>query len=263
MPLSSSSPSPPPTYIASAGAGDFKARLWDVTQQALITAFQPHSCTVTGLTWLDQQTFLSADESGYVVGNDVRAPSPAWSFGLSGCSVCTLALLMDPLQGGPWGPGDWLNYYGQSVHGGGGGGAATGRSSLIVAGCAGGAICVFDCRSGKVMASDKCGHSDDVRGVAVLPPVAIDQSAAAGAGVGLPTFATSSFDGTTSIWEIGQRGALTQICVLSGVHSDKVLGCAFVPKTQSIVTTGADGAVVVWSPGGGGDGGRCQDKGGR
>jgi len=84
----------------------------------------------------------------------------------------------------------------------------------------------------------------------------------------LATFATTSFDGSAAVWQLQQQsgsgpalratgpasGALgtnkfSQIAILSGAHTDKVLGCAFAPVTQQLVTTGADGMVVLWSPG--------------
>jgi len=232
-----------------------------VSTGGLITSFSPHRSCVQGLVWLDGQTFLSADEGGYVVGNDARSPTPAWSFALPEISVCTLSLLRSPLESNDI---TVANIYGA--------GATKGSARgglLVVAGGVGGAVCAFDCRSGKVLGAARL-HNDDVRGVVPMLPLT-PSSSSSQLEPPLPAFATTSFDGSAAVWQLqqpqsgpgpalratggqasgapGTNKGFSQISLLSGAHTDKVLGCAFAPLTQQLVTTGADGMVVLWSPG--------------
>jgi hypothetical protein len=72
---------------------------------------------------------------------------------------------------------------------------------------------------------------------------------------------TTSFDGQGAVWQLspqhfatsadggGEGGGydVTKVAGLSG-HTDKILSCAYSPLTHDIITSGADGNVLSWSP---------------
>jgi len=222
-----SGPSP---FLASAGAGDFCPRVWDVgTGSCLASLSAMHTGTVQALLWLDATTFTTADERGGLVGWDSRIDTHTWSVvAPEEFSFCSLALLS------PWS-------------------SSSPPFSPIVAGCSRGTVIVLDPRKLKPFNSLAAAqlHQDDVRGVAALPPSFSFSSLGRGqqqGQQGAPLFASASFDGSAAVWAL-QGQTFVRKALLQGAHSDKVLSVAAVAGGASgqLVTTGADGRVVLWS----------------
>ncbi len=226
--------------LASAGAGDSRPRLWDVSTGSAHSTLHGHSAPVHGLTWLDGATLLSACEEGTVIAHDLRMSGAAWKYTLPTGGVCTMIRLPNPQ--------DTANKW-------------------IAAGQIGGIVTVFNARSGAIMASDRL-HTDDVRALDILPEPKQIVSSFSGTSKkvsGIPSLVTTSFDGTAAVYGIGNSttggGALTgatggnageggfrRLANLNGAHTDKVLGCCVLAHSQQILTSGADGIVALWSP---------------
>ena len=224
-PLSGSGPSP---FVASAGAGDFCPRIWDVgTGSCLASLSALHTGVVQALLWLDATTFTTADEKGGLVGWDSRIDTHTWNVAApEGISFCSLALLS------PWA-------------------SSSPPFCPIVAGCSRGTVMVLDPRKIRPFSSLVAGqlHQDDVRSLTALPSSFSFSGRGQEQGQpGAPLFATASFDGTAAVWAL-QGQSFVQRALLQGAHTDKVLGVASVSGGPSgqLVTTGADGRVVLWT----------------
>ena len=90
--------------------------------------------------------------------------------------------------------------------------------------------------------------------------IAVPRNTNANTNTSYDDFATTSYDGTAAVWRINTNtntytntntntNTISRLASLDGgAHSDKVLGLVLVHATSQIVTTGADGRVVLWSP---------------
>eukprot|EP00605_Chrysophyceae_sp_TOSAG23-4_P001339 GSChrysophyteH1.ASY1.ANO1.1456.1 assembled CDS len=218
----------PSTHLlASAGAGDNRPRLWDVSTGCAHSTLHGHNAPVHGLTWLDGTTLLSGSEDGAVVAHDLRMSGAAWKYFIPS-GICTMIRLPNPQDSG---------------------------NKWIAAGQVGGIVSIFNARSGAIMASDRL-HKDDVRALDVLQEPKQIVSSFSGTSkkvLGMPSLVTTSFDGTAALWSVGNvakggEGGFQLLSKLGGAHSDKVLGCCALPHSQQILTSGADGIVALWSP---------------
>jgi hypothetical protein len=226
------------TLLASAGAGDNKPRLWDVSSglgvaHSVLTA---HADPVHGLAWV-HDLLLSGCERGVLIAHDARSPTPAW----------TLDLAQHPLLRAASAGGICCL-------------AAAGAGDQVVAGCMSGFVCVVDGRSRTVEAVHR-PHTDDVRSIATSAPWA-RRGSGSSSGSGVFGLATTSFDGSAALWDVDtslSSSVFTPRGVLSG-HTDKVLGVCVVPAprhgrasanvsdTVRVATSGADGRVILWDP---------------
>jgi WD40 repeat protein len=116
------------------------------------------------------------------------------------------------------------------------------------------------------MASDRL-HTDDVRALDVLiePKQVVKSFSGTSRKIpSMPALVTTSFDGTAALWGVSHsqtglpmtgatggnsdRGRFDRLSLLSGAHTDKVLGVCVLQQSQNILTSGADGVVALWSP---------------
>ncbi len=225
--------------VGSAGAGDNKPRLWDVSTGALHSTLFSHNAAVHGLVWLDGTTLLTGCEEGHVIAHDIRMSGAAWRYSIPAGGICTMISMPNPQ--------DTANKW-------------------IACGHNGGAVSIFNARSGAIMASDRL-HSDDVRALDVLiePKQVVKSFSGTSRKIpSMPALVTTSFDGTAALWGVSHsqtglpmtgatggnsdRGRFDRLSLLSGAHTDKVLGVCVLQHSQNILTSGADGVVALWSP---------------
>jgi WD40 repeat protein len=222
---------------------------------SLVSALAAHDEAVHGLAWLSPTLLLSGCEAGLLVAHDLRTQPhrPAWTLDLastpavqatgSSGGICCLQVV--PISMSLLGAGTGM-----------GAGAGTGGGSsfdLVLAGCIGGAVCILDCSRRAIIAAQKL-HSDDVRGIVpIASTTATGTRGHEGANQGALRFITTSFDGTAAIWRAYSDKhmkntpiSFRRLALLEG-HTDKVLGAAIVPRSQQVVTSGADGRVILWS----------------
>lgn len=165
------------------------------------------------MTWVqgEANTILTGCEQGRILAHDIRSPSPIWSIATTkNIGVCSLASL--------------------------------GASGNIVVGCMGGTVSLLDPRTGRLFYSNQL-HGDDIRSMASITDSSKN------------CFATSSYDGTAALWQLGFNSAESSSTVvekigdLSGGHTDKLLSISMsldINEKIVVVTSGADGNVVLW-----------------
>ena len=209
--------------LASGGAGDNSARIWDISKYSCISALEPHEDAVHGLTWIDSDLLLSGCDKGKIIAHDIRSRCAAWSIDLpklvgQALGICTMT-------------------------------ATTQGSDSVLLGCTNGLVIGISPRDRRVLAAEKL-HGDDVRGLCIAPWQDSNVS-------GLSSsfyFLTTSFDGTACVWRSHELIGINQskrpfqrLSVLQG-HTDKVLGAAIGPDNYEMITTGADGKALLWKP---------------
>jgi WD40 repeat protein len=62
----------------SAGAGDYRPRLWDVVQGVSTATLAAHEAAIHALLWIDPYTILSGCEAGVVAAHDLRSGNVIW-----------------------------------------------------------------------------------------------------------------------------------------------------------------------------------------
>lgn len=163
---------------------------------------------------------LSGCDKGALLAHDTRTASVAWSIQLSANGICHLGSLCD---------------------------------NLLFSGHTNGEVNIFDVRTRRKMSSHVL-HGGDVRSVALWtqpPPSSAPQLDSASHLFAL----TTSFDGQGSVWRLSsQQGSssssggldVAKVARLAG-HTDKILSAVYSPRTHDVVTSGADGNVLMWS----------------
>jgi WD40 repeat protein len=115
------------------------------------------------------------------------------------------------------------------------------NNGVILSGHHNGNTAVIDIYARNIISVNKL-HNEDVRSVLLWSGSSSSQSFAL----------TTSFDTMGNIWKVSTKQSLqhqifTKFKVLKG-HSDKILCSAYSYSTGNIITTGADGNVIFWSP---------------
>lgn len=233
---------------ASGGAGDFRPRLWDVATESCQRILTEHRSTIHGLVWLNDQVLVTGCEDGVLTAHDVRDRHAIWSYSLSELllqtpggrdpvarSICALEHV--PLLTTPFAkpaPGAFV---------------PPAIGGVLAIGCLNGSLSFLqtDVVPARLLVDQPAAHSADVRTVLALPDYHSGQRLN-------PLVFSASYDSTASLWACtpAQRRvdpALELRCqaTLRAGHSDKVLCAAALQSSASIVTSGADGRVVLWN----------------
>ncbi len=221
--------------LGSAGAGDFVPRVWDVSTNNCISSnnFAAHKDCIHGFIWYDSNVFVTGCDQGQLIAHDIRTSQAIWSINKvtdihnDKIGICCL---------------EYYNNENESQN--------RIYEDMVLVGCTGGIISNLSFRERKIMYSERI-HGDDIRGINILPNRHIKGSKS------LPLdnlhtsiyYAASSFDGTSSIWRKDFSATNNRyyhsMYKLSG-HTDKVLGITHVPISNDIITSGADGKVLLW-----------------
>jgi WD40 repeat protein len=119
------------------------------------------------------------------------------------------------------------------------------NEDLLFIGCTKGIVTVLNMNERRVLLAEKL-HNDDVKGIYELNSVSKD-----------PFVVTTSFDGSAAVWKVdhstlqrqkrygsGDKAFHMQSSLLG--HTDKILGLSVDNNTNDIVTSGADGKVLLW-----------------
>jgi len=186
---------------------------------------------VHGLLWLDSNVFLTASEDSVVRAFDGRSGGVAWAVDvtarqtqLGGC-CCMAAFQVD-------------------------------REDRLLLGHMGGFVTSFSVSERRILQQTKL-HKDEIRNVSITyqPTTHGEQ---------IPFMLTSSSDTTSALWRLPtseatamraaaaasdrSNGDITLVTTFRG-HSDKVLNAQFLGGDGGgIVSCGADGKVLLWSP---------------
>lgn len=233
---------------ASGGAGDFRPRLWDVATESCQRILTEHKSTIHGLVWLNDQVLVTGCEDGVLTAHDVRDRHAIWSYSLSELlqqtpggrdpvtrSICALEHV--PLLTTPFAkpaPGAFV---------------PPAMGGVLAVGCLSGSLSFLqtDVVPARVLVDQPAAHSADVRTVLALPDYHSGQRQQ-------PLVFSASYDSTASLWACtpAQRRLdpvlqLRSQATLRAGHSDKVLCAAALQSSASIVTSGADGRVVLWN----------------
>ena len=199
----------------------------------------PHADTVHGLTWLGDQVLATGDEAGGILVHDLRSSQVVWSINLSDLrrsaesssssalrSICCLSAISTQPAGSP---------------------SSSWQEMVLGVGCTGGHLTLLT--SEKIIFDQKL-HSDDIRSLDLLS-YAYHHSLQAFSSFHQLQLLTSSYDASSALWQLqtaedaAQTRAESQARFL-GAHQDKNLCALRLPATSDVVTTGADGNVVLW-----------------
>lgn len=223
--------------MASGGAGDYRARVWDLSTGSCARVLTEHTAAVHGLHWTSSNTLLTGCEEGVLIHHDLRSPSPIALYRLS-----------DLLEQFHDTPGTWSRSI--CTLGGLSGGQSGGKEGLVVLGCTTGQCSVFSLSEERLVADDKL-HGDDIRSLCALPSpqlphhmvlASYDHNATVWQWRPVPSSAVSSH--SVKFWQAENRVRLQ-------AHADKVLAVTCIPRHHTlggIVTTGAEGKVMLWTP---------------
>lgn len=249
--------------------------------------FTEHTATVHALTWLDPSTFVTGCEAGSLILHDTRSKSALFSLDLGSVlraqghsdtitrSICALEHCLE------------LETYQQQEHAiiqrMPGAFLSPTFGHVLAVGCLAGSLSflqILQQSSGgnyepQVLADLPKAHSSDVRTLLSLPLRAPDASVlsssfdahdregkvintrtteAALSTLHAPLFFSASYDATAALWtcqpprrRIDPLLACSVTARMGAAHKDKVLSAAALHSGRSIVTTGADGRVVLWN----------------
>lgn len=177
-----------------------------------------HASTVHAVSWLSDNVVVSGCESGNLIAHDVRSGQNVWSLSLSAEAVAHFHKLSTA----------------ETSHRSICALTMLGDMTTLCIGSAGGHVTALDWRRQNLL-FDAHLHTDDVRSVASLSN---------------GDLVTTSYDSTAAIWRfngVGSSLSIQQASTLRGGHTDKVLSCVTIPHTTDVITTGADGKVLLWS----------------
>jgi hypothetical protein len=234
---------------ASAGAGDFRPRLWDIQAESCQRILTEHKSTIHGLVWLNDNVLVTGCEDGILIGHDIRDRSSMWSLSLSELlqqssgsfdavsrSVCALEYipLLSAAVSRESTPEGFISSPSNSV--------------LAIGGLNGSVTFVqADASRAKVLMDMPTAHKADVRTLLALPEYHVSHRQA-------PLVFSASYDSTANLWSCAtaQRRNdpflhCTNRATFRSGHSDKVLSAAALQLTPSILTSGADGRIVLWN----------------
>lgn len=224
---------------------------------------------------MSSNILLTGDEGGVLMAHDIRTgtaiAAAAGSGGQScflwsqhiGAGICTLAAATP----------EWPERTGNRSS------SVYNVSTLIAAGCTDGAVVTFDasatgCGSGGLLKNTL--HGGDVRALTFLNVLKSSSNRT-------KTLLTTSFDCKANIWQVSQRGSARTRGIAAGCgddegdeggdgaaekvsdlfintssrgnnalsqpavqHEDKILSCAVDWSTEDVITSGADGRVILW-----------------
>lgn len=213
--------------VASAGAGDFRPRIWDIESSVCTRILTAHHAAVHGLCWLNDVLFVTGDEQGVIVAHDTRSSQQAWSLNIH--EVLGLS--------------DAHDMHTRSISclqrmNGVDAAAGSGAVNELAVGCMGGQLTLIHDQR---LLLDIQLHTEDVRTILEAP------------WVGRNALLSASYDGTAAMWEIAppfKRAHELQCRPLARMqagHVDKVLDAVVVDNGYRFVTSGADGRVVLWT----------------
>ena len=119
-------------------------------------------------------------------------------------------------------------------------------ADYVVVGCAEGFASIISNRDRSVVKTERL-HKDDIRGVSCIAASGVSGIARA---VNSVYVSTSSFDGLVGVWKVdfnalSSPSMFRPLSILRG-HTDKVLSTTFNHANGDIVTSGADGSVLLW-----------------
>lgn len=203
------------------------------------------------MVWINDQVLVTGCEAGILTAHDVRDRHPIWSYSLTELlqqtpgyrdavarSVCALEyipLLASPSSGLPKPvPGTFT---------------PSALGSILAVGCLNGSVSFLqtDTSPAKVVLDMPQAHSADVRTLLALPDYHYQRSEN-------PLVFSASYDATANLWACAgaQRRTdpllqCTNRATLRAGHTDKVLCAAALQSSASIITSGADGRVVLWN----------------
>ena len=207
-----------------------------------ISFLTAHDEAVHGLCWIPNNSsniLISGDERGVLIAHDVRTRSPLWNYTIPFIGSSTDALKSH---------GICCLHKHVYTH-----------KTVIAAGCTQGYLSVFEIENNTFKMTHECTRllaKEDIRGCSVLPYTTIDT----------PLICTTSFDQSVNICSLQGKEIIHRIHNLQentsntnnnkknagteGInkyHTDKILSCMIHTNTEDIITTGADGNVLLWS----------------
>ena len=195
-----------------------------------------HEEAVHGLCWVPNNSsnvLISGDEKGVLIAHDIRTRSPLWNYTIPFIGSSTDASKVHGIC--------CLHKH------------VYNNKTLMSAGCTQGYLSLFELENSSFKMSHKSTKSiarDDVRGCAILPYTTLDNS----------LICTTSFDKSANIYALHGQEIWKNIHSLQSnplpstninncitYHTDKILHCIVHTTTEDIITTGADGNVLLWS----------------
>jgi hypothetical protein len=203
-----------------------------------------HSETIHGLTWINESLLTTGCEAGQLIIHDIRTSHVVWSINLtdirrstdSGANTsntlrsiaCLSALATQPDSETAEG---WNNF-------------------LLGVGCVGGYCALL---SNEKIVFDKKIHGEDIRSLELFD-YSYHPSTRSMSPYHQLHALTSSYDSSSALWRFhasdsdstkGSSSVSECIVKFTAGHTDKNLS-AVLTKESDVVTTGADGNVILW-----------------
>lgn len=200
------------TNLAAAGAGDCRPYVWDLNH-GTASKMEAHKDHIHALQWLDSNTLISGCEKGRIIAHDTRTTKSIWSIqlGQEYGGVSTFSEVVD---------------------------------AVVMIGHAAGRLSILDTTSRKIVNSD-CFHTEDIRSVCLWTSRVRQNDTLFGL--------TTSFDKQALVLQMipGKRPAIEPRYILRTIaklcgHTDKILCGRYSKSLDSILTSGADGNVIIW-----------------
>eukprot|EP01038_Epipyxis_sp_PR26KG_P006228 gene6228-8583_t len=220
------------SVFASGGAGDCKPRIWDVASESCINSFSPHPDAIHSLLWFNENILLSLSEKGNLIGNDIRTLQPIINYNINN-NIQNSNYQKSNLLLSNNNNNNNLNTYSMSIL------QSSSLDQQLIVGCSNGCLIQCNIMSGDITSLQKT-HNDDIRALSVLDYNSNNH------------LLTGSYDNNACFWNHNKlNNEVESISLLDGVHVDKILSVITIPTTQNnntfdIITTGADGKVVLW-----------------
>lgn len=207
-----------------------------------------HKTTIHSLVWLNDHVLVTGCEAGVMTAHDVRDQHPIWSYSLAELlqqtpeyrdtvarSICALEYI--PQLTSPSSKVAPSAFIPPSM------------TNVLAVGCLDGSVSFVqaDSNPAKVLFDLPRAHTADVRTILALPDYEQGHRQH-------PLLFSASYDSTANIWgcvtpqrRIDPALQLTNRATLRAGHTDKVLCAATLNSNASIITSGADGRVVLWN----------------
>lgn len=238
-------------YLASAGAGDFKPRIWDIRAGSCIRILPEHSASIHALSWINDNVLVTGCEGGQLMWHDIRAAQP-----IHIASLPSLVREYRQAQGSQLSDDiirsicsiDYKHIHGKDIYAI---GSISGYMSILQQSSSqqihsqpisSQISSQFPSQSSQFIGFDRKIHSDDIRALMFLPSNQYSLR-----------LLTSSYDKSCQIWNFpmsSSKNTWQGDCISRWEgHQDKVLSLScFSEQSQQMLTTGADGRVYLWYP---------------
>jgi WD40 repeat protein len=181
---------------------------------SLLQHLSPHQSHVHALEWLNDNMIITGCDAGLVQVHDMRTSTLAWNLDLAEFDgVCTFGQIHD---------------------------------GLMLIGHVNGNVSLLDVYARRLLATNKL-HNGDVRSVCLWKRNHHREREKISSLHAL----TTSFDTTAATWSIDasmnnlNRSIFVKTSTLQG-HRDKILCGAYSAKAGGVVTSGADGDLLLW-----------------